>query len=635
MFALIITLASIALAVALVVATIYYGGSSSRSASLKTVAASLINQGTQINAAGSIAVSQGVGWPADSPQFTEPFLSSMPVPPKAAYVEGLSGPAAADWEYYVADKSTHHFVLRDKIGKGVCEEVNKSQGLVGIPATWDGTTMIQCFGPGTIPAGASAPAYSFFYDPVGSTPPEDAKALTQSLAEAVSPTVPSPTPGYPRLCPDDTTINTGVCPTDDSAPKPSLGIPGFYIITGTAGAYSASLVSNGWFELCPVGAVNVAGPGVTPVVSNGAEKLNVDGAMQYSWMLPPDYDGPAQPITRVWCFPASSTEPLGTGVLAQDVSVADMDISYAPAIPGIEKAYRSAVTAQHTFTVGGVQWTALATSFEFDVVIDGDDNQPWLIGDKLAVGRTGEVSETYFGGVPSLSYGGNLFANGSGKLVLTPGALMPSTVCSGSWQWNFVYGTCTITNTTSSVARAQTVGTYFEGISSEIYEGGPSNCDNKALYPGDTCTFAYKGSSFEDTPTSTVVTFRIVFNVDGTEYQYVSAPLPYADVPHITVDGISTWTFLSDQNGDNKFSFYGSNFRPSSQDLTVSLCDEYWGSCQEVAISQAESTSTELVVPGFGKNLTPGNYHLGLVDSYYSGMYYDIVVVDPSAGGEI
>lgn len=209
MFSLIIVLVSIALVVALVAATIYYGGSSSASAQVRTAAATLINQGSQINAAGMLAVSQGPGWPAASPQFAQPYLSSMPVPPKSAYADQSETPVSSHWTYYVdpaSPSSAHHFVLKNKISAEVCMAVNRVQGVIGIPAVWDGTTLIQCFGAG-VAAGAGKPlGYTFFYDPVGSTAALDLVALDQSKTEGGSTTA-----GYPRLCPDGSTITTGLC----------------------------------------------------------------------------------------------------------------------------------------------------------------------------------------------------------------------------------------------------------------------------------------------------------------------------------------------------------------------------------------------------------------------------------------
>lgn len=213
MFSLIITILSIALVIVLAIAVIYYGGDSTKSASTRAIVDTLINQSQQINAAGTIAVAQGAGWPQGAPQFTQPYLTAMPVPPKGAYVSGIT-PAATDWEYLVPGGSAHHFVLRDKIRKDVCMAINKMMGFNGIPAAWDGTSLVQCYGSGqTVPDG-----YTFLYDPPGSTQEQNNAALDQTLTEGGT-----NTPGYPRLCADGSSIVDGLCPGGGSTIPPSNG----------------------------------------------------------------------------------------------------------------------------------------------------------------------------------------------------------------------------------------------------------------------------------------------------------------------------------------------------------------------------------------------------------------------------
>ena len=208
MFSLIITIVSIALVVALVVATVYYGGDATRQSAAKASATALINQASQIAAAGALTVSQGSAWPAAAPQFAQPFLAAMPVPPKSAYVEGT--PAVSDWTYFDAGLS-NHFIVADKIGKDVCLAVNKTQGVIGIPAAWDGKTIVQCYGRG-VATTAGPLAYTFFFDPPGTTDVQKAAVADAIVAAANigSPAVLA-SKGYPRLCPDNTSINTGLC----------------------------------------------------------------------------------------------------------------------------------------------------------------------------------------------------------------------------------------------------------------------------------------------------------------------------------------------------------------------------------------------------------------------------------------
>ena len=235
MFSLLIVLISIVLVGLLAAATIFYGGNSTQTAAARASAATLINQAVQIAAAGDLTNANGQEWPTTLSEFPTDMLASMPVPPKNAYQSGLI-PSQADWAYYVP--SSHHFVLRNKINKDVCFAVNKSQGLIGIPATLTSGAMIQCFG-------VSEP-YTFYYDPPGTTATQTATTVAQSVGDANTVmsgnpilVVPSDgptdagqgtsvstvsTPGFPVLCPSGNNINTGSClavPGGPSVPPPS------------------------------------------------------------------------------------------------------------------------------------------------------------------------------------------------------------------------------------------------------------------------------------------------------------------------------------------------------------------------------------------------------------------------------
>lgn len=261
MFSLIITTISIALVAVLAAAAIYYGGSVSARTSARTAAAALINQGSQINAAGALAMSQGSAWPAGAPGFAPPFLAAMPVPPQAAYALSSDVASASHWSYYIPptpEMPIHHFVLKNKISAEVCMAVNKEQGLIGIPAVWDGKTLIQCFGPGVTAQSGGPLAYTFLYDPVGSNPAQDAAALALSKAEGGSAIA-----GYPRLCPDDTVIPSGLCVNPNgTAPASGGGV----------------VVAPEYPKTCPDGSVINAGTcPVTPVgpVAGYSAKLNI------------------------------------------------------------------------------------------------------------------------------------------------------------------------------------------------------------------------------------------------------------------------------------------------------------------------------------------------------------------------
>lgn len=252
MFSLIIVLVSVALVVALVAATIYYGGDSSKNAASKASAATLVNQATQIAAAGAVATSQGGAWPATAigPQFSQPYLQNMPVPPKSAYAPGVSTPSAADWTYYLPDAGapaiqSHHFVLKDKISKDVCLAVNRQVGFSGIPAAWDGSSIVQCFGVG--------PNYTFFFDPPGTSSGERQAVIDKSVADgtallsaapvgsmssdvdgaAPGPMLSAAAPGYPRLCSSGRVIATGSCTATGGVGSGGGGSTAAFDCTGT------------------------------------------------------------------------------------------------------------------------------------------------------------------------------------------------------------------------------------------------------------------------------------------------------------------------------------------------------------------------------------------------------------------
>lgn len=397
MFSLVLTVIAIALAVALVIATIYYGGDVSSKASIRNAATTIVNQASQINAAGVLATAQGSTWPTDSPQFTNPYLSAMPIPPKSAYVTG--SPAAADWVYFVADGSTRHFALKGKISKAVCMEVNRAQGLIGIPAVWTGTDLIQCFGAG-VPTGPNSElSYTFFHAPIGMTPAQDAAALAQSTTEAIAGGAAAPKAGYPRLCPDGSNIATGVCPdvavVEAPPAPPATGDAGYFVVTGSSGAYTDPLItSNGFSATCPTGAIDPTGPNATPVVTSPGETFNVDASIRAAWQTQPD-EVYTDTVTRTWCFPALKSEALAAGDMAWKAPSGM--ITGLPFVSPDGNSY--ALTAATTFTMKGQQWSVIASSFSW---FPSDGEQPYMEGTKLAVGKV--AGATYVGDI--LSAGG-------------------------------------------------------------------------------------------------------------------------------------------------------------------------------------------------------------------------------------
>lgn len=280
MFSLIVTIISIALVIALAIAVIYYGGDISSRTSIKASAATLLNQAQQINAAGTIATSQGVGWPAASPTFGTPYLSAMPVPPKSAYADRDETPDASHWTYYenpVTPGSAHHFVLKNKISRQVCLAVNKDQGFIGIPAAWDGVSLVQCFGPGVSAREGAEPGYTFFYDPMGTTKAERDTAIDQSLNEGGT-----SVPGYPRLCPDGSSITEGLCP--GSNPTPGNGGSGGSGDPGNPGNPSDPPASNWHFTPGMTTQVLVTGLSFAPYYAeygDGEQKIQRGNFARY------------------------------------------------------------------------------------------------------------------------------------------------------------------------------------------------------------------------------------------------------------------------------------------------------------------------------------------------------------------
>lgn len=238
MFSLIISVIAVILVVAIALATLYYGGQAFNNSSSKATAATLINQASQIEAAASISESQGNAWPANFSALAPTYLASLPMPPPNAYAEGT--PVSGDWAYYIPGQS-HHIVLENKIRKDVCLAINRAQGLVGIPGTWDGTSLIQCFGMGTAAANGDL-AYTFMYTPNGATADQQLAALTKSVTDTNAALAASPVqalqadgsldpatpvgyamPGYPVLCPSGHYIIRGAC-IDSSGPD-TAGTP--------------------------------------------------------------------------------------------------------------------------------------------------------------------------------------------------------------------------------------------------------------------------------------------------------------------------------------------------------------------------------------------------------------------------
>jgi alpha-tubulin suppressor-like RCC1 family protein len=419
MFSMIIVIIAIVLVVVLMLATIYFGGSAFQRDSKKLVAHTIMNQSGQIAAARQLARSEGFELPEGSTvRLPTTLLTAMPVPPKGAYAADAPAPMADDWEYYLP-ASKNHFGLNAKLNADTCMEVNRSQGFVGIPVAWDGTSRAQCFGP-------SPSGYTFIYE-LPSTPEEHIEAVDKSVKDAL-PAAPTARPGYPRLCPDGTTIETGLCdggasPTTPEESTPPTDTKGFWVVTATVEDDDPSLTSEGYSETCPVGAVDPTSTAVQPAPSLPGEHFNVDGAVELEWQKGWS-SGFVGPLTRTWCLPAKPEDVPETVELAPTSNYGGIDDivqTVSPANDGaIPDAYTSSRYRSVTVTANGVTWSLLATSFTADT--ENSDNGDYLTmgGRKVAIGRTANATQSYFVNSPSTTSNGLTYRNVSGKLTLSP-----------------------------------------------------------------------------------------------------------------------------------------------------------------------------------------------------------------------
>lgn len=411
MFSLILTVISIVLVVLLVIATIYYGGGVFMGSSAKVAAQTVVNQSLQIAAARTLVVAQGRTLPSGSVvKFPDGYLTAMPIPPKAAYKD--AEPSADDWEYYIPGTSGH-FGVNTKLSEKTCMEINKAQGFVGIPAAWDGASQVQCFGP-------SDTGYTYIYEPSGQSPAEHIAAVTKSVDDAKT-VVPSATPGYPRLCPDKSTISVGICDGDGVAP-PAPAATGFWVIEATVAEYAPQIDSLGYAPSCPVGAIDPTGADVTPLSSLPGEPLNVDGDITMGWSLPPDYNSTFNaPLTRTWCIPANESDVVKVGPLSDGGTmgaVMDMVETVVPAKAGLDTSATSMVFNDSVVvTANGIPWTLLASNFYTYTNDTATDDYIIMSGLKVAIGKQPSATYTYFVNSPSIDYNGNNYLVNSGTIL--------------------------------------------------------------------------------------------------------------------------------------------------------------------------------------------------------------------------
>ncbi len=181
MFSLIIVLISIVLVAALVVATVYYGGSLWSDGEAQARAATVVNQGEQIVGAAKLyAIEKGHPVAQLSDLVAEGYLSSIPMPPSGLSVASLnfsviSSAYAAD-PTWVWDASTESLSLVRQVAEPqVCSEVNKlSFSVEDVKDAVDTRLRVQCYG-------SSAP-YTVLWDARAIVPLEAPAKHTLCLA---------------------------------------------------------------------------------------------------------------------------------------------------------------------------------------------------------------------------------------------------------------------------------------------------------------------------------------------------------------------------------------------------------------------------------------------------------------------
>ena len=240
----------------------------------------------------------------------------MPVPPASAYFAGLPAPVAADWKYYETSPGvkTHHFMLERKITTKVCLEVNKQNGFTGIPFSWDGTSLIQCFG--------DSEPYTFLFDPPGITPAERLAVANASVAQ----NDPGGVPGQKRKCPDGT-IQLTLCPSSSAG---AGGSPGGSPGGAQGGAVVSSVFTDG-------GTIVITGT-----------NLPTDGTATIA-NLPATLDTNASTPTRVVVHPINSFAVPATIVITS----ADLATSASGTVSSVPHAAVGIFTPDITTTFCG------------------------------------------------------------------------------------------------------------------------------------------------------------------------------------------------------------------------------------------------------------------------------------------
>lgn len=144
MFSLILTLAGIALVVALALATLYYGSSSSRSATASATASRVILQGQQLLGASELYKVEVGAWPASVGHLaTTKYLKTIP---SVQAVTGSTGTTPGQWQ--MPKTGNPLYLLEGAVSSEACALVNLKGSLKrkGILKQAYPSLKVQCYG---------------------------------------------------------------------------------------------------------------------------------------------------------------------------------------------------------------------------------------------------------------------------------------------------------------------------------------------------------------------------------------------------------------------------------------------------------------------------------------------------------
>lgn len=146
MLALLISVISVVLTIAITTAAMSYVGDTAGSADAGVTAATVANQAAQLSALLQIRSFRASSSVASLEQLvSENYLSEIPLPPTQAYATGLVS-YVSDW-VVVQPARVPLIIIQDKLRQDVCANLNKQLGYSEeIPAQLMLDRRIQCFG---------------------------------------------------------------------------------------------------------------------------------------------------------------------------------------------------------------------------------------------------------------------------------------------------------------------------------------------------------------------------------------------------------------------------------------------------------------------------------------------------------